>query len=115
MPPTSAKNLFGRVLDVVFGKKLEGEDDVRARAAAWAPQWARTAFLGLQTGSILVAFALLFWSWGWMPFTDSRIDSLWALAALGLNAASGTAWEWMTRRQERRAKAGRAAKATFPE
>ena len=113
MPPTSANNLFGRVLDIVFGKKLEVEDE-RARAA-WAPQWARTVLLILQTGSILVAFTLLFWSWGWIPFTDSRVDSIWALAALGLNAILGSAWEWMTRRHERRAMAGRATKATFPE
>ena len=114
MPPAQAKNMLDRVLDIIFGKKLEGEDADRARVAG-PPQWMRTAYLFLHTGSILVALVLLIWSWGWIPFNDSPIDSIWGLAALGVGALLGWGWERITQRYEREAKAGRATKAAFLE
>ena len=114
MPPTQAKNLLDRVLDVIFGKKLEGEDAERPKLDG-PPQWMRTVYLFLHTGSILVALILVIWSWGWIPFNDSPIDSIWGLAALGAGALLGWGWEWIVKRHERRAKAGRATRAAFTE
>ena len=106
-PPT---NLAGRFLDVVFGKKLEGEEAARARGEG-LPSWARRIYGVLLWSSFLGAVALFMWSKGWLPFVDTKIDSVWALAALGLNALLRSECEWITRRHDRRAKAGRAMKA----
>ncbi len=114
MPPDPAKNLLDRFLDVVFGKKLEGYDADRARAE-WAPQWARTGYFVLSGASIFLAFAILAWSWGWLPFMDSRVDSIWAAAALGVNMLLREAWQWLTRRHERRAKSRAPSQAAFSE
>ena len=114
MPPAPATNLPGRVLDVIFGKKLEGEDAERALAER-PPKWACTVYGALLWASFLVAFALLAWDWGWIPFVDSRIDTIWTAVALGANALLRLVWEQVTHRYERRAKAGCALKATFPE
>ena len=114
MPPTQAKNLLDRFLDIVFGKKVEGNDADRALAAG-LPQWASTVYLVLSGASIFLAFALLAWSWGWIPSMDSRVDSLWAGAALGVNILLSEAWRWLTRRYERRANNRAPSQATFSE
>lgn len=113
MPPTPAKNLLDRVLDVVFGKKLEGEEAERARAlAARLPRWASTIYFFLLWASVLLAGALLAWHWGWIPFLDSRIDSIWSVAAVGVNVVLRLAWEQISSRHARRAEASVSSKVT---
>ena len=116
MPPTQAKNLLDRVLDIIFGKKLEGEDAELLRARAQhLPKWASTVYLALLWTTFLGATALLAWHWGWIPFLESRIESIWSLAALGGNALIRMAWEQITSRAERRAKTGLSSKSAFLE
>ncbi|MDZ4111192.1 MAG: hypothetical protein U1E18_16530 [Brevundimonas sp.] len=108
--------MLDRVLDVIFGKTLEGEDAERVRARAQhLPKWACTVYFALLWTTFLGATALFAWHWGWIPFLESRIDSIWALAALGGNALIRMAWEQITSRAERRAKTGLTVQATLSE
>lgn len=114
MTPSPSPSIASRVLDIVFGKKLEGEEAERALAER-PPQWASTVYLVLSGALVFLAFALLAWSSGWIPFIESRIDSIWAGAALGGNVLLGEAWRWIPRRYVRRVKTGLSSKAAFLE
>ncbi|MBF0664188.1 MAG: hypothetical protein IR159_01355 [Brevundimonas sp.] len=105
-PPT---NLASRFLDVVFGKKLEGEEAALARGEG-LPQWVRQGRHVLIWSTVLGFIATFLWSRGWLPFVDTRIDSIWPVAAVGLSAVIQSGWSWIVRRHERKTRTGQAVK-----
>lgn len=107
MATDRSASLADRVLDIVFGKKLEGEAAAQACGDA-LPRWARRTYAVATWTIFLAALALFLWSQGWLPLVHTTIDSIWAGAALGANALVQSGWAWLARRQERRAKARRA-------
>ena len=75
-------NPLGRVLDVIFGERLRGEDAERAREEG-PPRAVRVAYDILHLGSVLSVVVLFLWSRGWLPFVDSRGESIWFWHEIG--------------------------------
>ena len=108
MPTHPSTNLFGRVLDVIFGARLDGEDDERARADG-PPRAVRVVYDILHLASALSVLVLLLWTQGWLPFVGSRGESIWFWHALGLNVLIRLGWDRLTAYYRKRANSLQAA------
>src|SRR5690606_978347 len=75
------------------------------------PQWVRQGRHVLIWSTVLGFIATFLWSRGWLPFVDTRIDSIWPVAAVGLSAVIQSGWSWIVRRHERKTRTGQAVKA----
>ena len=108
MSPAPAKNLPSRVLDIVFGKKLEGRAAERARAER-PPQCVERII-----GALYLAWFLLFILWGigklgWVPEPRETFTTWWLIPINGY----GVVVQWIGYGVDRyyRAKARRASKS----
>jgi hypothetical protein len=102
MPTHPSKNSLSRVLDVIFGARLQGEDAERARAER-PPRSVRAAYDILHLGSFLSVVVLFLWSHGWLPFVESQGESIWFWYAFGLNVLLRFGWDQLTAYYRRRA------------
>ena len=97
-------------MDLIFGKRLEGEAAERARAEA-PPPWAQNVYSVLLLASVLAVTGVFLWGQGWLPFTDSRISRDWFWLAFGGNLILRFGWEWVTGHYRRGARADAASRA----
>lgn len=103
-----------RALDWLFGKAGTPEDRALAEASR-PPRAMQTAFDVLHLASACAVLVTFPWSYGWLPFVDSRIDSLWFSLALGANVLLRFGWERTTAYYRRSARVGEAVKAASTE
>ena len=94
-----------RVLDFLFGKSLTPEEKRRFEAAR-PPKAIESAYRVLYLASFLAVLTVFLWSYGWLPFVDSRLDRGWFWPVFGVNVLLRFGWEQVKGLYERRASAG---------
>jgi hypothetical protein len=114
MTSDARPTLMTRVLDGLFGKAVTPE--MRAlHEAARPPRVVTDVLLALMLATFCLALIAALWSWGLLPFVESRISRWWALAALGANVLVRFGQEWVAKHYRRRAEAGEISKAAPPQ
>jgi len=104
MTPSPTPSITSRVLDIVFGKHGTPEEQELAKAAR-PPRNVQMPYDILHVFSVCLMLVMFLWSYGWLPFVESRISNTWFLLALGFNILLRFAWEEIIKRYKRRAKA----------
>ena len=104
MTPSPSPSITSRVLDIVFGKRGTPEEQALAIAAR-PPRKVQIPYEILLLLSVCLVLITFLWSYGWLPFVESRISNIWLLLALGFNILLRFAGEEIAKRCRRRAKA----------
>jgi len=71
--------------------------------------------LALMLATFCLMLICLLWSWGVLPFLETRISRWWFFAALGANVLVRFGQEGVAKHYRRRAEAGEVSKAVSPQ
>lgn len=107
-------SVMTRVLDFLFGKSLTTEER-RGFDESQPPKVIENVYRVLHLVSAAAVLVIFLWSYGWLPFVDSRLENRWFWPVFGVNVLLRFGWEQVTGYYKRRARAADTLKAASSE